>query len=450
MRLLTDTAFTVQKGSRMRNKLSLSLSVFLLLVAINLLSTSARAQRGLSVGHPSAPQPPGRFHALVIGNNAYSGMPRLKTAGDDARAVEALLRESYGFETKLLLDATRQQTISALYSYRQTLEPDSSLLVYYAGHGYKDHEEQKAYWLPVDAARDDPSNWIMADEVTTRIKVMPSRHVIVVSDSCYSGTLMRGIGEAPPRAGERAQFLQRMMAGRSRTLMASGGDEPVADGGGGKHSVFANALLRGLREMNKDGFTAAELFRSHVEESVGGRAQQMPEYQALRGSGHESGDFVFVRARPNGERAGATTAAPPPDERPLMESEPQRALMHTGDMKARPASLKERGGKRLAPLPRQDTVDTGDVEAKREGDAGSKTADSGSQKAIAAETSSSNTTNGERAPSARDSRLAGDAGKRDARARMTAADSSMRQPQSAREVFQPRTASGDAGRGRRP
>lgn len=137
----------------MRNKLPRALFVFFLLVTINLLSTSARAQRGLRVGHPSAPQPPGRFHALVIGNNAYVGMPRL-TAGDDARAVEALLRESYGFETKLLLDATRRQIISALYSYRQTLEPDSSLLVYYAGHGFKDPEEQKAYWLPVDAARD--------------------------------------------------------------------------------------------------------------------------------------------------------------------------------------------------------------------------------------------------------------------------------------------------------
>jgi hypothetical protein len=68
------------------------------------------------------------------------------------------------------------------------------------------------------------------------------------------------------------------MAGKSRTPMASGGNEPVADGGGdGKHSVFANALVRGLQEMEQRQFTAAELFRSHVEEAVAGYANQTPE-----------------------------------------------------------------------------------------------------------------------------------------------------------------------------
>jgi uncharacterized caspase-like protein len=299
----------------MKSKPLRSPLVVSLLVSFVLLATAAQAQpRGLGAGASAQSAGAGRYYALVIGNQAYVSLPRLKTAEADARAVEALLREAYGFETKLLLDATRQQIVSALYAYRQTLEPDANLLVYYAGHGIKDAEEEKAYWLPVDATRDDPSNWIIADEVTTRIKVVPARHVLVVSDSCYSGTMNRSIGEALPRAGERAHFLQRMMAGRSRTLMASGGDEPVADGGGGNHSVFANALLRGLREMDKDGFTAAELFRAHVEESVAGRAAQVPEYHILRSSGHESGDFVFVRMKPNETRNGQTSSvAPPPD-----------------------------------------------------------------------------------------------------------------------------------------
>jgi hypothetical protein len=55
--------------------------------------------------------------------------------------------------------------------------------------------------------------------------------VLIVSDSCYAGTMMRGIQSALPKPGEREHFLRRMMAGRSRTLMAAGGDEPVADGG---------------------------------------------------------------------------------------------------------------------------------------------------------------------------------------------------------------------------
>ena len=297
------------------------------LLVASVLSASAQSERAARVAHAAHSRAgAGRFHALVIGNEAYEKLPRLKTAAADARAVEALLRDAYGFETRLLLDATRRQIVSAIYSYRRALGGEDSLLIYYAGHGLSDPEEEKAYWLPVDAARDDPSNWIIADEITTRIKAMPARHVLVVSDSCYSGTLDRGIGDSMPSPDEREQFLRRMMAGRSRTLMASGGDEPVSDGGGGSHSVFASALLRGLREMERDGFTAAELFRGHVEEAVAGRARQTPEYQALRSSGHESGDFVFVRVKPGGERAAATRAAATPVDAAALESDHWKAI----------------------------------------------------------------------------------------------------------------------------
>ncbi len=117
----------------------------------------------------------------------------------------SLFKEAYGFETKLLLNATRQQIMSALYSYRRALEPDANLFIYYAGHGVNDKDADKAYWLPVDATLDDNSNWIIADEITTALKVIPAKHVLIVSDSCYSGTLTRGLGESLPRPSEREQ-----------------------------------------------------------------------------------------------------------------------------------------------------------------------------------------------------------------------------------------------------
>jgi uncharacterized caspase-like protein len=260
---------------------------------------------------------PGGYHALVIGNNEYRSVPRLKTAESDARAVEAVLRDGYGFQTRLLLNATRQQIISALNSYRRALDADSSLLIYYAGHGIYDKQVDKAYWLPVDADRDDNSNWISADDVTSNIKGVPAQHVLIVSDSCYSGTLTRGLGESLPQPSQRERYLQRMASGRSRTLMASGGNEPVADAGAtGAHSVFAGAFLRGLREMDKSQFTAAEMYREFVEESVAGGAQQTPEYNPLRNSGHEAGDFIFVRVRtPDGKAVEVAVKTDPP--RPL-------------------------------------------------------------------------------------------------------------------------------------
>ena len=267
-------------------------------------------ERGLGLGASNAAS---ASYALIIGNNAYRQLPKLQTAENDAREVEKLLKESYGFRTKLLLNATRQQIVGAFSAFRRDLSPEDNLLVYYAGHGINDAEAGRAYWLPVDSSREDSSNWISADDITAATKTIPAKHVLVISDSCYSGTLTRGLGEMLPRPSDREQFLRKMLVGKSRTLMASGGNEPVADGGGGgRHSVFASALLRGLREMDKDQFTAAELFRSYVEESVAGRANQTPEYNPLRNSGHESGDFVFTRGTATAAVRAPATDTPKP------------------------------------------------------------------------------------------------------------------------------------------
>src|SRR5215467_4785890 len=99
----------------------------------------------------------------------------------------------YGFKVQLLTDPTRYKILSALVEYRNKLHADDSLLVYYAGHGLYDKETLKGYWLPADAEKDVDANWIIADDITSRIRVLPARHILVVSDSCFSGMLTRSI-----------------------------------------------------------------------------------------------------------------------------------------------------------------------------------------------------------------------------------------------------------------
>jgi hypothetical protein len=274
----------------------------LVVVVVGLLASAltprpARARQGGPGAGQTAPTAGARDYALVIGNDDYAVLPKLTTAVKDARAVARVLRVSYGFQTRLLVNATRSQIVSALSDYRRELGADASLLVYYAGHGYRDAGADKAYWLPVDAAAEDLTNRIAADEVTAGIRLIPARHVLVISDSCYTGAQPSGLSASPSQPDEREQFLRKMAAGRSRTLLASGGVEPVADDGGGR-SVFADALLRGLRLMEGPRFTANELFASYVLHAVAGRAGQIPFYNPLRNSGHENGDFVFTRIKP--------------------------------------------------------------------------------------------------------------------------------------------------------
>ena len=106
--------------------------------------------------------------------------------------MQAILHDRYGFETTLLTDATRSQIMAALSAWRRTLGPESSLLIYYAGHGYADPAVDESYWWPIDAKPEDNSEWISADDITKGVKALSARHVLILSDSCFSGTLSRG------------------------------------------------------------------------------------------------------------------------------------------------------------------------------------------------------------------------------------------------------------------
>ncbi|MBI3601104.1 MAG: SUMF1/EgtB/PvdO family nonheme iron enzyme [Nitrospinae bacterium] len=179
--------------------------------------------------------------------------------------------------------------------FRKRLGEKDNLLIYYAGHGTFQKAADKAYWLPVDAQNDDNTDWIIVDDITSNIKTIASRHILIVSDSCYAGKMTRDASKELSTPG-RDEFIKKMMERPSRTLMASGGNEPVADEGGSGHSVFADAFLKALREADKNIFTAEEIFHGRVKTIVAGKSDQVPEYSQIKSSGDEGGDFIFKLA----------------------------------------------------------------------------------------------------------------------------------------------------------
>lgn len=254
---------------------------------------------------PSLSLPPGvmvaKQHALVIGINNYQNLSKLETAVNDAKDVARVLREEFGFEVKLLLDAdaTREKIMDALQGYEKSLKAGDRLLIYYAGHGYKDTAVNKAYWNPVNATT-SRSSWISADDVTTGLRgISQAQQILIVSDSCYSGEMARSYDlrmTAPSAsATERNNFLERTTKEKARILIASGGNEPVTDSGGGNHSIFAAKFLLGLRELSLKAFTASELFNAYINVAVGGNSDQLPRLGPLMSAGHDGGDFIFVR-----------------------------------------------------------------------------------------------------------------------------------------------------------
>lgn len=248
-----------------------------------------------------APVAFGNYHALVIGNNNYRQLKKLRTAAHDAREVARILESNYGFKVTLLLDADRYQMLSALNTLRETLTEKDNLLIYYAGHGERDEKNQRGYWLPVDAEPGSNANWISNVMLTDILNSMNVRQLLVVADSCYSGTLTRdavanlagGLSEA-----EKLRVIQVMAQRRSRMVMTSGGLEPVLDSTGGVHSAFAQSFIEVLR--SNVGLLPGQdmylLLRTRVTATaMRVEGQQLPEYAPIKYAGHEAGEFIFVR-----------------------------------------------------------------------------------------------------------------------------------------------------------
>jgi uncharacterized protein len=248
---------------------------------------------------PVAPTPGAQRYALVIANQNYKLWDKLDTPVADGTAVAALLRSRFGFEVTLLTDATRRQVLTALNQLRAKVDRDDDVLIYYAGHGEMDAVTARGYWIPVDGEAKNLSQWISVIDVPDQLAAMRARHALVIADSCYSGTLA---GSLAPRIDEslataaRGAALERLSRQRSRVAMTSGGLEPVVDGGGGKHSLYARSLLEVLTHMQ----TPLEAQELHAAVSarfafLSSRLKlpQQPQYAPIGYAGHESGDFVL-------------------------------------------------------------------------------------------------------------------------------------------------------------
>jgi len=242
----------------------------------------------------------GNYHALVIGNGAYRHLPKLDTAVADADAVAEILRDQYRFDVTLIRDATRYDILSALNRMRAELTEDDNLLIYYAGHGELDKVNMRGQWLPIDAERDSSANWISNVAITDILNAMNARHVMVVSDSCYSGALTRSTLASLDSAlsdKKRQAWLETLASKRSRTALTSGGLAPVLDSGRGGHSVFAHAFLDILAQ--NDNILEGQRLYQEISARVTYAArnyqfEQLPQYAPIKFAGHEAGDFFLV------------------------------------------------------------------------------------------------------------------------------------------------------------
>ena len=137
--------------------------------------------------------PTGKNHFIGIGINAYEHWQPLRNAVGDLEDVVKILMQRYVFDEKhvvLLRDpeATRRNIVNTLHQFTdaKVLGENDSLVIYFSGHGFLD-DNGDGYWVPVESAKNDIDSFVPNDTIHRTIKNMKCRHVLLISDSCFSG-----------------------------------------------------------------------------------------------------------------------------------------------------------------------------------------------------------------------------------------------------------------------
>ena len=199
-------------------------------------------------------------HALVVGIAAYRYVDPLPAVYDAQGVYELLVDPAYcGYSpdcVTLLVDgqATQAALRRELADLAQRTNEDSTVLVYFSGHGARIPVGPCAgdYLVPVDARFDSDETLaetpIAGGELTDAFRAIAARKLVVIFDCCHAG----GIGEPKslrssilPGLSER--LFDVLKAGRGRVMLASSRQSEFSwVQPGAKYGVFTEHLLNGL------------------------------------------------------------------------------------------------------------------------------------------------------------------------------------------------------------
>lgn len=151
-------------------------------------------------GAPPPPAPawePGRTSAVLIGvlewaNPGFAPFP--KEGRVDARLAETLTARGVASDRLRFLrdtEATHEACRAALHAAATSAKEGDTLVVYYAGHGWRDRDG-KVFFAPYDVDGEDPSTALSVAEIGDVLRQdFHGARLLLLADCCHSGALGR-------------------------------------------------------------------------------------------------------------------------------------------------------------------------------------------------------------------------------------------------------------------
>ncbi|QPH38891.1 caspase family protein [Pedobacter endophyticus] len=229
---------------------------------------------------------------LPIGIDDYQKdpWPVLTNAKADVERLGSILCEKYGFnllddyvfDEKATLELIHEEFDKATKSCYEVDE----LIIYYAGHG-NESPSGTGHWIPVDGD-DKRYRWISNAAIIDHIKEIKAKHILLISDSCYSGTFvlkqlkLSGINLTMEELTEK----------RSRVILTSGEVKTVSDGIAGLGTPFNKSLCEILLKNTRPELRLSKLIDSVVR-TTSVRSKQIPQACELDCEDNDGGEMIF-------------------------------------------------------------------------------------------------------------------------------------------------------------
>lgn len=201
-------------------------------------------------------------YAVVIGIETYRDLPKADYAVRDAEVMKNYLVKVMGYpEENVILRTNERAGRTDLEKYFETwlknnVEKDSSVFVYYSGHGAPNVKTGEAYLVPYDG---DPvfleKTAYPLKSLYATLNQLPTNQVFVMLDSCFSGAGGRSV----IAKGTRPMFVTSenplLASDKMVVLSASAGEQISSSYAEKRHGLFTYFFLKGLSggaDANKD------------------------------------------------------------------------------------------------------------------------------------------------------------------------------------------------------
>lgn len=249
---------------------------------------------------------PGASRAVLVGTGRYEHLEQLPAVSNNLQALAGLLRGPLSLQlptghVTVVEDPVAAHTVVG--AVRQAAaEATDTLVVYFAGHGLVDAQDQLTLALPhTEFGRVEtglPYDWLRQ---VLLLDSRAERHVVIL-DCCYSGLALGRMSAGSPLADQAAVEGSFLLAAAAETRTALA---PV----GQRYTAFTGALLDTLRRGIPGGpvlLDLAAVYR-HVRLTLEARGHPVPQArdrnsgaQVALGRNHAALPVAPVTATPDG------------------------------------------------------------------------------------------------------------------------------------------------------